>query len=49
MGVIRQGDYYYKQSWAYPITLPNLSTDALGFDQITYTFKTGVHDVFDIT
>ena len=30
-------------------TSPNLYTDALGFDQISYTFKTGVHDVFEIT
>ena len=28
---------------------PNLYTDALGFDQISYVFKTGVCDVFEIT
>ena len=28
---------------------PNLYTDALGFDQISYRFKTGVCDVFEIT
>ena len=30
-------------------TSPNLYTDALGFDQISYKFKTGVIDVFEIT
>ena len=30
-------------------TSPNLYTDALGFDQISYIFKIGVHDVFEIT
>ena len=30
-------------------TSPNLYTDPLGFDQISYNFKTGVHDVFEIT
>ena len=30
-------------------TSPNLYTDALGFDQISYRFKTGVCDVFEIT
>ena len=28
---------------------PNLYTDALGFDQISYRFITGVCDVFEIT
>ena len=30
-------------------TSSNLYTDALGFDQISYKFKTGVIDVFEIT
>ena len=30
-------------------TSPNLYGGALGFDQISYTFKSGVHDVFEIT
>ena len=31
------------------VTLPRIYTDALGFDQICYTFKTGVKNVFEIT
>ena len=30
-------------------TSPNLYTDALGFDQISYKFKPGIIDVFEIT
>ena len=30
-------------------TSPRLYTNALGFDQINYIFKTGVQDVFEIT
>ena len=29
-------------------TSPNFYTDALGLDQISYNFKNGVHDVFEI-